>query len=145
MNAAQPAGRHNGNADGSADRKSAADRRGADGVLHDRGREVARADLARRRVEARELVLRQADADLSVEDADRRGNRAGLAHALLRFEADGDALTRREPVRDERRLERDDRACVADLARNLDQHCFSMFTNSTSPQRANLRMCRPVS
>ena len=75
-----------------------------------RGGEVARPDLPRVGVEARELVLREADDDLAVEHADRRGHGARLAHLALRLEPDLDALARREAVRDERRLERDDRA-----------------------------------
>ena len=78
----------------------------------ERGREVARPDLARVGVEALELVLRQADADCAVEDADRGRHRAGVADAPLALEPDLDALAGREAVRDERRLERDDRAAA---------------------------------
>ena len=39
-------------------------------------------------------------------------------------------------MRDERRLERDDRGRFAHLAGDLDQLCSSMLTNSTSPQRS---------
>ena len=97
------------------DRERAADRRRADRALRDRGGEVARADLARVGAEARELASREPDDDLAVEHADRRGHRAGRAHLPLRLEPDLDALARREAVRDERRLERDDGARLAHL------------------------------
>ena len=87
--------------------------------LHDRGGEVARPDLARVGVEARELVLRQADPDRAVEDADRRRHRARLAHAPLALEPDRDALAGREAVGDERRLERDDGAALAERGRHF--------------------------
>ena len=93
-----------------ADGERAADRRRADGALHDRGGEVARPDLARRRVEPAELGLGQTDDELAVEHADRRRHRAALAHRALGREPDLDALAGRKAVRDERRLERDDAA-----------------------------------
>ena len=66
---------------------SAADRRRAD-VARDRARcEVARADLASGGREACELVLGQADADPTVEHADRRRNRARLANRARRSRA----------------------------------------------------------
>ena len=110
VNAAEPAGRHDRDAGGAADGERSADGRRADRALHRRRGEVARPDLARRRVEARELVLGQPDADLAVEHADRRRHRARRAHAPLGLEPDGDAFAGREAVRDERRLERDDGA-----------------------------------
>ena len=84
-----------------------------------RGGEVARPDLARVGVEALELLLRQPDPDCSVEDADRSRDRAGLAHPPLALESDRDALAGREAVRDERRLERDDGAALAERGRHF--------------------------
>jgi len=65
-------------------------------------------DLARRGVEPLELLRREPDDDFAVEHADRRRHRAGVAHRALRGEADLDPLSCREPMGDERRLERDD-------------------------------------
>ena len=79
-----------------------------DGSLDDARREVARPDLARVRGEALELARREPDPDRSVEHADRRRYRAGLANEPLGLKADLDALAGRKAVRDERRLERDD-------------------------------------
>ena len=107
VDAAEPARAHEPDPGRAAGRERAADGRRADGVLDDRGGEVARADLARVGGEAAELLLGQADAQLAVEHADRRRDRAGLAHAPLALEPDLDALAGREAVRDERRLERD--------------------------------------
>ena len=125
MDAAEAAGAHEADPDGAAGGQRPADRRRADGSLHDRGGEVARADLARVGGEAAELVLREPDAEQPVEDADRGRHGAGVADAPLALEPDLDALARRKAVRDERRLERDDRSPigqrVADLVRDSDQ------------------------
>ena len=94
-----------------------ADRRRADGSLHGADGEVARAELARVGREALELVLVEPDADLPVEDADRGRHRSGGADAPLAREPDLDAVRRREPVRDERRLERDDGALLLERGR----------------------------
>ena len=89
------------------------------------GGEVARADLARVGREAAELLLREPDAELPVEDADRGRHGACLADAPLALEPHLDALPGREAVRDERRLERDDRPsfgqCVVDLFGDPDR------------------------
>src|SRR2546426_985369 len=91
VHAAEPTGSQQADADGAADGERSADRRGADSTLNDACGEIACADLARRRVEPSELVLGQSDPDLSVEDADRRRDRARFADALLRFESDRDS------------------------------------------------------
>ena len=125
VDAAEAARAHEADPDDPAGGERAADRRRADDALRDRRREVARADLARVGGEAAELVLRQADAQRSVQDADRRGHAARCPHAPLALETDLDAFAGREAVRDERRLERDHRSpvCerVADLVRDLEQ------------------------
>src|SRR4029077_16999453 len=90
---AEPAGRHVADARGVADGESAADGRGSDGALHHGDCEVARADLACRRVEARELGLREPDADLSVEHANCGGHGAAVAHGSFRSVPDLDTLS----------------------------------------------------
>ena len=76
-------------------------------------------------VKRAEFVLAESDAEAAVEDADRGRHRAGRPHALLALQADPDALAGREPVRDERRLERDDAASLrerlGDLVRDREQ------------------------
>ncbi len=125
MDAAEPAGAHEADSGRAADCERAADRRRAGRALHGAGGEVARADLARVRAEAPELGLREPDAQLAVEDADRRGHRARLAGPALALEPDRHALRRGEAVRDQGRLERDDRAPLGerlgDLVREREQ------------------------
>ena len=125
MDAAEPARAHEPDPRDAARGERPADGRRPDGALHRADGQVARAELARRRVEAAQLVRRQADPDASVEDAHGCRHRARLTHAPLRLERDRDALLAGEPVRDERRLERDDRRAVAqrvgDLGRDPHQ------------------------
>src|SRR5207244_1630737 len=98
-----------------ADGERSADGRRADDALDGSRGEVARPDLPSVGVEPPELGLRQPDDDLAVEDSDRRRDRTRGPHPSLRLESDRHALARWEAVRDERRLERDDRARLADL------------------------------
>ena len=81
----------------------------------------------------------EADAEQPVEHADRRRHRARLSDATLALEPDGDAFAGREPVRDERRLERDDRPPlrerVPDLVRDAEQVLHGMEP-SFATQRA---------
>ena len=125
VDAAEAARAHETDPDDPARRERAADRRRADDALGNRRREVARTHLARLGGEAAELVLRQADAQQPVQNADRRGHGACRAHPPLALETDRDTLAGREAVRDERRLERDHRSPVcermADLVRDLEQ------------------------
>ena len=136
MHAADPAGGEEANPGRAADGKRAADGRGTHGPLNRRCGEVAWADLPRRLVEPLQLELAETDNDLAVEHADRRRHRLGVAERLLRGEPDLDALARREPVRDERRLEPDDRGacdlCLADLVGDPDHGIAPSF----SQQRA---------
>src|SRR5439155_8231505 len=111
---------HEANSDGAADGKRSTDGRRADGSLHHAGSKVARAGLARARLEPAELVLREAHADLAVEDADGRRHCAGCANPTLGFEPDRKAVTRGETVRDERRLESDDGSCLPHFVRDDD-------------------------
>ena len=145
MHAAEASGGEHGDPRAAADRERGTDGRRADCTLHGRRSEVARTNLARGSVEARQLRLGETDTDAAVEHADRRGHGTRVAHVPLGREADGDALSRREAVRHERRLEGDDGAGLAHIGRDVDQDCSSISTNSTSPQRWKLRMCRPVS
>ena len=55
-------------------------------------RQVTRSDLSRVGRESLELDFRQADADLAVDDADRRGHCPCGADAAFALEADGDAV-----------------------------------------------------
>ena len=119
MDAAEPAGAHEPDPGGAAGGKRPPDRRRADGFLHDRGGEVARPDLARVGGEAAELLLAQSNAERAVEDADRGGYRPRVADAALALEPDLDAFAGREAVRDERRLECDDRLPVGERVRDL--------------------------
>ena len=145
VHAAEAARRHDGDAGLAAHGECSADRRRADAALNGGRGQVARAHLARGSAETVELLLGQPYPDRAVEDADRRRRRAARANASLRLEAHRDAFAGREPVRDECRLERDNGRRVTHFGCDLDQRCSSMFTNSTSPQRANVRTCRPVS
>ena len=120
MHAAEPAGRHHLDAGRAAHRERAADGGRADRALCDRSGDVARAELPRVGAEPVQLIGREPDDDLAVEHADRRRHRAACADRGLRREPDLDAFARREPVRDERRLQRDDRARGANLVRHAD-------------------------
>ena len=144
MHAAEAAGAHEADPGAAADRERAADGRRADRALHRAGGEVARAGLARVGAEAPELVLGEPDHDAAVEHADRRRHGAGLADAPLRLEPDLDALARREAVRDERRLQRDDRPAGAerdgDLLADLDHGIApSCATQRAAASRPELR------
>ena len=144
MDAAETAGRHQRDPGGARDGERAAHRRRADEALLDRGGEVARPDLAGRRVEPRQLVLAQPDDDLAVEHADRRRHRAAGAYPALRLEADLDALAGREAVSDERGLERDDRARLAHLLGDTDQAGRSISTKRlrSSPRSTSRKPAR---
>jgi hypothetical protein len=139
VDAADPACAQEANPRRPADGERPADRCRADDTLDGRGGEVARPDLASTGVEPLQLGLGQPDHDLAVEDADRRRDGARLAHAPLRLEADGDALSGREAMGHERRLERDDSACLAYLVRDADHAERSMSTNGISPERSKKR------
>ena len=145
VHAAQTSRAEKADARRTADGEGSADGRRADGALHRAGGEVARAGLARVGREPLQLLGAQPDPDPAVEHADRRRNRTGCTHATLGLEPDLDPAAGREPVRHERRLERDDGASCLErlvhLGRELKQfvHCSSMSMNSTSPQRSNCR------
>ncbi len=136
MDAADAPGREDAEARRPRNCERAAHRRRADRALDGGGREVTRACLPRVGVEARELLLREADAHLAVEDADRRRHRSRRPHLPFRLEADLDALARGEAVRDERRLERDHGSAgverVPDLVGEADHADRSISTKRLS-------------
>src|SRR5439155_3218126 len=88
--------------------------------LHDARRQVARADLACVHVETLQLVLRQPDTNVAVEDADRRRYRTRGADPRLRLEADRNAFAAGEAGCDQRRPERDDGAGLPDFVGDDD-------------------------
>ena len=114
----------------------------------DRGAEVARPDLARAGVEPRQLLLVESDPQLAVEHADRRRHGAARPYPPLRLAPDLDALARREAVRDQRRLERDDRAArgerLAHLLGDPDHAGRSISTKrlSSSPRTTSRNPAR---
>ena len=136
VDAAEAAGRHEADPGRGGDRERAADRRRTERVLRDGGREVARAELARGRVEAFELRLGQPDDDLAVEDADRRRHAAALAHCALGAQADLDAFARREAVCDQSRLERDDPRAVFRASRTSSAMRITASLQAAQQQRA---------
>ncbi len=95
----------------------------------------------------RKLLGREPDANLAVEDSDRRRDGAGRAHLPLRLEPDLDALAGREAVRDERRLERDDGTAggqrLAHLVGDADHADSSISTKRlSSPRRTSWKPAR---
>ena len=74
--------------------------------------------------EAREVVLREADADLAVEKRPSSPHRTRRPHGTLARQPDLDAFGSGEPVRDERCLQRDDErdsSALAHLVRDVDE------------------------
>jgi hypothetical protein len=147
MDAADASGREHPDAGRPRDGERAADRGGADGVLHCGGSEVARPGLPRVRPEAGELLRGQPDAHRAVEHADGRRDGARCTHLPLRLEADLDAFAGREAVRDERRLERDDAAArgerLAHLVGNADHDDRSISAKRlSSPCRTSWKPAR---
>src|SRR5919108_4771569 len=148
MDTADAAGAHEADPGRAAGSERAAHGRRADDALRGCCGQVARPDLARVRREASELVLVEPDADGAVEHADRRRHGAGLSDAPLALAPDADAFSGREAVRDERRLERDDRAPSVDRVRHLGGDAqepvhsrSSMSMVSTSRPRYVWRRC----
>ena len=111
----------------------------------ERGGEVAEVDLghAGRGGQPVELVAREPDAHVAVEDADRGRYRARAGHARLHLARHAHAVRAREPVRDHRRLERDDAAMRGERTRDLwgDAHPFQRQCLA-SVQVHSFRRCR---
>src|SRR5215210_8386024 len=120
MDTADPPGAHEPDPGVATDGERSAHGRRPGRPARDARSKVARADLARVGREALELLAAQPDADLPVEDADRRRDRPGGTHDALALASDRDSFTRRESMRDDRRLERDDRARVANFVGDAD-------------------------
>ena len=125
VDAAEPARPHEADADGGRGRERAADRGRADRALYGAYGQVAWAELPRVGRESLELLRRETHDDAPVDDADRRWDGAGRAHRRLAREAYLDPRGSGEPVRDERRLQGDDRPLLGerglDLVRHADQ------------------------
>src|SRR5919108_4406429 len=113
MDASEAAGRHEADADGAADGERRARGRRADLAADGGGREVARPDLPRLRGEPLEFGGWDADPDQAVEDADGRGHRPLFLHTRVNLRPNLHPHPGWEAVRDERSLERDDRAALA--------------------------------
>jgi len=124
VHAADAAGAEEPDAGRPAGGERSAHGRRADSPLGDCCSEVAWPDLARLGREPLQLGVREADPECTVEHADGRRHRTRCTDTLRRLDADGHALARREPVRNERRLERDDGRAppqrIRDLGRDLD-------------------------
>ena len=119
MDAADSSRAEEPDADPGGDGQRATHGRRPDGALNRARGEIARAGLARLRSEALELARLETYADAAVEHADRRRNGAGGAHGGVAREPDLDAVRRGEAVRDERRLERDDRVARVERGAHL--------------------------
>jgi hypothetical protein len=93
------------------------DGRGAPAARGDRGTEAGAGDLAHRALgrggQCLEIVRGQADQQPSIVERDGRGHGARGADRELGRRRDLEVLRVREPVADERRLERDDGARTA--------------------------------
>jgi hypothetical protein len=147
MDSADPSRREDADADCSRDSERAADRCRADGVLDGGGRKVSWPDLASFGCKVGELVFGKAHAYFSVQHPDRRRHSTRRTHLTLGLEAGLDPLARREAVRDERGLERDDgtatRERLVHLVREADhaERSISMKRLS-SPRRASWKPAR---
>src|SRR5262245_35681734 len=151
MDAAEAAGGHEADS-----RVTTGDERPADGRRAQRARGDAKPDVPRPcfprfgagPCDALELRGSQANDKLAVENGGRCGNRAGGSDARLALATDVEPFPGWKAVRDDRRLERDDRLTRAERPAHLlgdPQHRSSMSTNSTSPNSGNERTCLPVS
>ena len=125
MHAAEAACAHEADPDRRGGGERPADGRRPDRALGEARRQVAGPELARLGREALELLRAEPDHEAAVEDADRGGHGARRANGRLAREADLDAVRRREAVRDEGRLQRDDGLPVGerrpDLVADADQ------------------------
>ena len=122
VDSAEPTRAHEADADGGGCGERPTDGGRADGALHRAGREVARPELAGGWCEALELLGGEADHDTAVEHPDGGGHGARGADGGLAREADLDSCRRGEPMRDERRLECDERTPLLERRLNLVGH-----------------------
>ena len=134
VNAADPSGGEHADAGLRGEQRGGGDGRAAGRALRHRHRQVSGAELqrARRRRQLLELVGLEADVRDTVEHRDRRGHGAVLGDRPLELERRPDVLGARQAVRDDRRLERDDRLAVAERAGD------ALGENDSSGHAANL-------
>ena len=94
--------------------------------MHSEIRGAGLCDVAAAFREHLELRHLEPDARHAVDDRDRRGHRTVRAHHLLELDRDAVIVRIRQPVRDQRRLERDDRLLrftrLCDLGAVLQLH-----------------------
>ena len=121
VDAPEPAGGERGDARPGGDRGGAGDRRRARHAAHQRGPQVADAELqdvlALRDLPEGRVV--ETHPHLAVEHRDRRGHRALLAHRRLDLPRDPQVVGAGQPVRQDRRLERHHRAAVRERGGHL--------------------------
>ncbi len=122
---------------------------GRGGAAREVDREVGGAGLGEAGAVARELledVAGEADADGAVDDGDRGGDSAGLAHGVLELAGDGEVVGPRQPVRDDRGLQRDDRpAGGGDLRGEHELHRAGYLRSAVrAPRQASDRGRRQV-
>jgi hypothetical protein len=128
VHTAEPAGGEHGDPGLRGEVRGGGDGRRAGGAARHRDREVAGAALGDV-VAGGDRLERggvEADAHDAVEQRDRGRHRARLAHLRLDLARDLRVAGAWQPVRDQRRLERDDRPTAGQRIRDLwgdDEHC----------------------
>ena len=125
VHAAEPAGGEHADAGARGEVRGRGDRGGGRAAARDHGREVAHARLGDVVAEGERLerVVVEPDADDAVDDGDRgraRRRRARTAASISR--ATSRLRPAREPVGDERALQRDDRDARRERVRHLGLH-----------------------
>ena len=145
MDTAEAAGAHEADADRGGCRERPAHGRRADDALHRAGREVARPELAGARREA--LELRRPSRPITTRPSSTptvAGTAPAARTAVSLARPTSIPAGRREPVRDERRLERDDRApflerCV-DLVGDADEVLHAAQRSRVASLAASVRV-----
>ena len=102
---------------GSAD--AGGHRRRSDEAMHDRGCDVARADLDRAARDALELSVGEPEAQVAVDDRHSRGHGARLADRCLAAARGAQVVRRRQALADDRRLQRDHRPARVERSGDL--------------------------
>ena len=109
VHAADAAGREEADAGQRGRANAGCHSRRSDRAMHDRGCDVARADLDRPARDALEIGVRESQAQLAVEDRHRRGHGARLADRGLAAACGAQVVRWRQALADDRRLQRDHR------------------------------------
>jgi hypothetical protein len=125
VDAADPAGAHEPDAEQPADRQRAPDGGGAERALGQARPDVPGADLAgflAGRGEPLQLGLAQPGHHLAVGQPDRGRHRPGRADLRLGGQRRGQALAVREPVRDQRGFQRHHRPAILQCLGDLSGH-----------------------